>query len=145
MKSEPTAEDNGWDRIFASLRRKFPSASEGILFCVHKLQQDSELRLTNFRDEAKLHGISLGGRSLHSAKVLLGLEQPSVRRSRKNTSESPEPGHFNRRREEAALDSTSAENTLIEAVKQIQEAATSESKELRQAIRQAVEILQRAL
>lgn len=143
METEPTIED-GWNRIFALMRRKYPSASEGILFCVHKLQQDRELRLVDFRDEAKLHGISLGGRSVHSAKVLLGMERPSVRRS-KQDHERSEPARQGKRRNQAAPTSASAEDTLIEAVKQIQEAASSESMQLRKAIRQAVEILQRAL
>ncbi len=146
MEIESVAEIDGWDRAFGNLRKKFPGASEGILFCVHKLQQDQHLRLTDFRDEAKLHGITLGGRSLHSAKVLLGMERPSVRRSKKEiASKSNGSVQFSKKRAEAALDSNAAQNTLIDAVKRIQDAATMESIALRQAIGEAVEILQKAL
>ncbi|MHC5065155.1 MAG: hypothetical protein ACYTG5_14405 [Planctomycetota bacterium] len=146
MELESVVETDGWDRAFANLRKKFPSASEGILFCVHKLQQDSHLRLTDFRDEAKLHGITLGGRSLHSAKVLLGMEKPSVRRSKKDIAEqSNGTVQFSRSRAEATLDSAAAQDTLIDAVKRIQDAATMESQTLRKAISDAVEILQKAL
>ena len=145
MELESVAATNGWDRTFATLRDRYPNASEGILFCVHKLQQDAHLRLTDFRDEAKLHGITLGGRSLHSAKVLLGMERPSVRRSKKVIEESSRPVQFSKRRAEAQLDSAAAQDTLIDAVKRIQDAATMESQNLRKAIGEAVEILQKAL
>lgn len=71
-----------WEATMARLRERFPGASDGILFCVHKLQSDPQLTIKDFRDEADLYGLALSGRSLHSAKVLLGLEKPAVRRTK---------------------------------------------------------------
>lgn len=82
-----------WDEAVASLRERFPGKTEGILFCAHKLLSDPEAKLPDFRGEAGLRGIELSGRSLHSAKVLLGLAAPSVRRSPKKpaTTEGSDP------------------------------------------------------
>ena len=76
--SEFTNSPEEWEEIVVSLRERFAKASDGILFCVHKLQHDSDLRLVDFREEANLHGIKLGGRALHSARVLLGLAEPET-------------------------------------------------------------------
>lgn len=136
--SSPT--DDSWDGAMARLRDRFPKASDGILFCVFKLQQNQELTIRDFRDEATLHGIKLGGRAFHSAKVLLGMDKPATRRSSSN----------GKRRSEALLmpddsESSDVESSLITAVQQIQEAATAEAHRLRDAMRKAVEVLQRAL
>ncbi len=73
----------GWEKARNVLRAKFPSANtDGVLFCIYKLEQDPLLSLRDFRDEAKMHGLSVAGRSLHSAKVALGLQAPARRRSK---------------------------------------------------------------
>ena len=69
----PEADADGWDALLAALRRRYPGQKDSVLFCVHKLSQDAELTLRDFREEARLHGIPMAGRALHSARVLLGL------------------------------------------------------------------------
>lgn len=123
----------GWDDAIVTLRRRYPDASDGILFCVHKLQQDPTLTLRDFRKEAQLYKISLGGRSLHSARVLLGLEKPAPRRSSKKDNGN------------ATFGDGSLEDQVIQAVTQIQEAATEQSHRLRTAIREAMMVLRKAL
>jgi hypothetical protein len=129
-----------WESTMAELRRSYPTASEGILFCVRKLQQDPHLTLRDFRDEARLHGLSLGGRALHSARVLLGLEQPAKRRTKAELA-LDKPA----RRTVTAKPGASVEDTLIAAVQEIQDTARRDSHRLRLAIQQAIDILQRAL
>ena len=141
---EPTATpaEQSWDASMAALRNQFPKASEGILFCVFKLQQSPDLTIKDFRDEAALHGIKIGGRAIHSAKVLLGMEKPSIRRTARDMAS------LRSERSAPVLDfnnGDSVENSLISAVQQIQEAATSESRRLRTGISMAIQILQRAL
>ena len=128
----------GWDDATATLRRRYPDASDGILFCVHKLQQDPTLSLRDFRKEAQLYKISLGGRSLHSARVLLGLEKPAAKRNSKKYNGNAEA-------ENVVFDETSLEDQVIQAVTQIQEAATEQSHRLRTAIREAMMVLRKAL
>ncbi len=85
LPADPAPAANGpetWEDLLALFRRRFPSASDGILFCVHRLQTDPEVSLKHLKQDAESHGIKLGGRSLHSAKVLLGLAAPAVRRPR---------------------------------------------------------------
>src|SRR5690606_21165625 len=77
---QPTDE---WARIFEGLRQRFPGASEGVLFCIHKLQQNPDVKLRDFKEEAALHGVSLSGRSHYSARVMLGLEPPPPPRGKK--------------------------------------------------------------
>jgi len=124
-----------WDAALPELRRRWPKPSEGVLFCVWKLQQDSASTLRDFRDEARLRGITLGGRSLHSAKILLGLEQPSPPRRLR-----PEPGAPAPRGQAGSL-----EDQLIDNVKRIQEAAAADAQRLKRAMREAVRILTEAL
>lgn len=122
-----------WEGAIARLRKRYPDASDGILFCVHKLQQDPTLTLRDFRKEAQLHEIPLGGRSLHSARVLLGLEKPAVRVPR------VESNHHE------PLVEGSLEDQVIHAVTQIQASATEQSQRLRRAIREAIQVLRNAL
>ena len=128
----------GWDDAIATLRRRYPDASDGILFCVHKLQQDPTLSLRDFRKEAQLYKIPLGGRSLHSARVLLGLEKPAAKRNSKRNNGNVEAKN-------AVFDDRSLEDQVIQAVTQIQEAATEQSHRLRTAIREAMMVLRKAL
>lgn len=132
MDAESVASE--WEGAIATLRRRYPDASDGILFCVHKLQQDPTLTLRDFRKEAQLHRIPLGGRSLHSARVLLGLEKPAIR-ARKNP----------RANNHAPLIGGSLEDQVIHAVTQIQQSATEQSQRLRAAIREAIQVLRKAL
>jgi len=136
-----------WEAILEALRRRFPGQKDSVLFCIHKLQQNPDLTLRDFRAEADLHGIPVAGRALHSAKALLGLGTPpkddaeiaapapierTSRRRRRTSSASPDDGG-------------SIENRVVEAVRQIQNAAGAEAEQMRAAIRQAIAILQRAI
>ncbi len=125
----------------ATLRSRFPKASDGILFCVFKLQQNHELTIRDFRDEADLLGVKIGGRAFHSAKVLLGMEQPVTRKPRATTT----PGRESALPQLEIQEGADMESSLIQAVQQIQESATAESQRLRDAMRKAVDVLQRAL
>lgn len=158
-QSEAPAPDS-WEATLADLRKRFPEATEGTLFCIHKLLQDKEVRIPDFRAEAKLYGITIAGRAFHSARVALGLAQPSVRKPNRSKAShgEPEARPSEARPKEtrrptspaarapvtgAGLDNVEA--SLIHAVSQIQDAATADSRRLRAAMQQAVEILQRAL
>ena len=129
----------GWEQARGSLQAEFPKAKEGILFCVWKLRQDPNLTLRDFRDEAQLRNVSLGGRSLHSAKVLLGWEEPSKRRpngSRPAPVVSKAP---------ATRSGDAIEQQLLDNVRRIQEIADADATRLRAAIREAIAVLERAL
>ena len=80
-KSAPDSAD-ALDKLITPLRNRFPQATDGTLFCVHKLLQNPHTTIPDFRQEAALYGIGIGGRSLHSAKVLLGLAEEAPRKPR---------------------------------------------------------------
>jgi hypothetical protein len=137
-----------WDSILDGWRRRYPGQRDSVLFCIHKLQQDPELTLRDFRDEARLHGIPVAGRSLHSARLLLGITKAAP----------PPPEHeaihpvaaevapTRHRRERVVPDATaSIEHQVVAAVRRMQSAAGAETERLRAGIRQAIAILQRAL
>lgn len=127
-----------WDSVLAALRRRYPGQKDSVLFCIHKLQQNPDLTLRDFRAEADLHRIPMAGRALHSARVLLGLPGGA------KPSPAPTPARA-ARRDPVADDGGSIENRVVAAVRQIQDAAGAESERMRGAIQQAIAILQRAL
>ena len=131
-----------WEASLPDLRERFPSATDGILFCVHKLSENSELTIPDFRDEASLHGIKLGGRALHSARILLGHAQPEKRRRAVPRSARTDNGNRITPANGSAAD---FEAGLIEAIQQIQDQATAETRRLREAIQKAVVVLNEAL
>ena len=139
---EPT---ESWDSVAATLADRFPGQKPGILFCVWKLQQNPEASLRDFRDEARMRGLALAGRSLHSAKVLLGLAEPSKRRPiGAGGKAAPKPAAAARTKSpgtgEAAI-----EDSLMAAVRRMQTDAGAEAERLRRAMREAIAVLERAL
>jgi len=133
-----------WDGFLETLRRRYPGQKDSVLFCIHKLQQNPDLTMRDFAAEARLYGIPVAGRALHSARQLLGLikDAPAV----PLLEEVPGPGRKRRDRTPEADDGgASIESKVLAAVRQIQTAAGAESDQLRAAIRQAITILQRAL
>ena len=143
-----------WEGILAALRRRYPGQKDSVLFCIYKLQHNPELTLKDFRAEAELHGIPMAGRSLYSAKVLLGIvkDSPSPASSASpengpsdDNTHTPAPARTRRMTTATAEEGASIESKVVAAVRQIQQAAGAESDQLRAAIRQAIAILQRAL
>ena len=149
----PQAPADSWDGILATLRRRYPGQRDSVLFCIHKLQQNPELTLRDFRDEAALHGIPMAGRALHSARVLLGL-QPAEPRVVSASPATPltsplageaAGGRRMRRRRGAETAGPSIESRVMAAMQQLRSSADAEADQLRAAIRQAIAILQTAV
>ncbi|MBK8978366.1 MAG: hypothetical protein IPM29_20890 [Planctomycetes bacterium] len=154
-----------WDDALVRLRGHFPDAREGVLFCVHKLLQDRDIMVRDFKAEADMRGIKLSGRSYHSAKVLLGMAAPPTPRRRKveavvETDDgfdveledegeaeaiAPQPATRRQRRSTAEARPGSVEDALRAAISQIEDAARADAERLRDAIREAIDVLQRAL
>lgn len=132
-----------WEAILENLRRRYPGQKDSVLFCIYKLQQNPNLTLRDFKEEADLHGIPTAGRALYSAKGLLGLLKP----------EAPAPaaapaaptGRRRVRAPESDDGGASIESKVVAAVRQIQTAAGAEAEQLRAAVRQAIALLQRAI
>ena len=152
VPNDPPAPADGWSDLLANLRRRYPGQKDSVLFCVHKLSQDAELTLRDFRDEARLHGIPMAGRALHSARVLLGLA-PATKPAAPPAPASDEraataPVQRVRRERRAANDGDAPgaiETQVLDAVNRIRTAADADAEKLRQAMRDAIAILQRAL
>jgi len=148
LEPNPPANDT-WDAILDGWRRRYPGQRDSVLFCIHKLQQDPDLTLRDFRDEARLHGIPVAGRSLHSARLLLGITKAPAEAA---AAAQPAPdaaatiAPARPRRGRAADDATgSIEDQVVAAVRRMQSAAGAETERLRAGIRQAIAVLQRAL
>lgn len=153
-ESEPTGSHaaDSWDAILDTLRRRYPGQKDSVLFCIYKLQQNSDLTLRDFRDEAELYGIPTAGRALHSARVLLGLERPTERAAPAakavvvtDTAGDEDAPRHRRMRQRSEDNSGSIEDQVLLAVRHIQSSAGAEAEQLRAAIRQAIAILQRAV
>lgn len=153
ISANDPAKADSWDGILANLRSRYPGQKDSVLFCLYKLQSNPKLGLPDFRDEAALHGIPMAGRALHSAKVLMGLAEQKPRAPRKVAAaitdeaiadETP-TGRVRRERASTERDDSSIETKVLDAVRQIQSAASQEATDLRAAVREAITILQRAL
>lgn len=140
-----------WELAQEQLASEFPDKKDGILFCIWKLRQDRRATLADFRDEASIRGVSLGGRSLHSAKVALGWEEPSRRRTKAEIAatrapEASEPKSTASRRvaDDANSLGEDLEAQLLANVQRIRSAAQGEAQRLKEAIREAIRVLQAA-
>lgn len=160
---------SNWNDAVEGLRERFPGTKDSILFCIHKLEQDASLGLKEMREEATEAGISLAGRSLHSAKVLLGMGEPVTRKPRaakaaegdeKPAAEAGEEAPKKRRgrpkgsgkkapvaRERSNGNGSfhSIENQMLGAIRQIHEAAAKQNAALVAAVEEAIAVLQSAL
>lgn len=146
---------NTWEAILDTLRRRYPGQKDSVLFCIYKLQQNPDLTMRDFKQEADLYGIPTAGRALHSARGLLGLLKAPVARPAATPAALPVPGFPSelptspRRRQRPPSEpddgGASIENRVIAAVRQIQSAAGAEADNLRNAVRQAIALLQKAL
>lgn len=133
-----------WETILDTLRRRYPGNRDSTLFCIFKLQQNPDLGLRDLRSEAMLHGLTLAGRSLHSARVLLGIESAAKTRAEAPAAETV-PDRRQRRQRQQRSDDDSIEDKVIQAVRQIQDHAGARTQNLRQAIQRAITILQDAI
>lgn len=156
---------DSWESIANNLAQRYPGQKPSILFCLWKLQQNPEASLRDFRDEARMRSIPLAGRSLHSARVLLGLAEPATRRpatpraaepdapptrpaTRPATRSPARPAARPAARPTArptAKPAAGIEGTLLAAVRRMQSDAGAESERLRAAMRAAITVLERAL
>lgn len=132
-----------WEAILENLRRRYPGQKDSVLFCIYKLQQNPDLTLRDFKEEAALHGIPTAGRALYSAKGLLGLLKPEA--PAPAAAPAPAPPRRRVRAPEADDGGASIESKVVAAVRQIQTAAGAETEQLRAAVRQAIALLQRAI
>jgi hypothetical protein len=142
-----------------TLRRRYPGQRDSVLFCIHKLQQNRDLTLRDFRDEAALHGIRMAGRALHSARILLGLVKAEAKRpAAKAAAAGPDPADARgdplgdaprrqpgRRRGNEPDEHGSIEHKVLQAMHQMRSAASAEADGLRAAIKKAIELLQAAI
>lgn len=136
-----------WESILDGWRRRYPGQKDSVLFCIHKLQQDPDLTLRDFRDEARLHGIPVAGRSLHSARLLLGITRAAPVADEADGAEPVVDEAPARRARPRAQpdDAGSIEHQVVAAVRRIQTAASADGERMRAAIRQAITILRRAI
>jgi hypothetical protein len=143
----PTALDE-WEQIFDGLRQRFPGASPGVLFCIHKLQQNPDLKLRDFKEEAALHRVPLSGRSYHSARVMLGLERAAPR-PRKRQADAEEGAESTALSDLAEVlgdaEAGGAESPLIAALRRYQSEHAAEMERLRAGIRQAIDLIDAVL
>jgi len=115
------------------------------LFCVYKLEQNPSLTIPDFRQEAALHGISLGGRALHSAKVLLGLAAATESRKTNTRTAAKTAAKTKVTPRRSKTKPSSLEDQVMHAISLIQDSATDQTRRLREAIKEAVRILEQAL
>lgn len=156
IETAPPANDT-WEGLLQNLRNRYPGQKNSVLFCIHKLQQNPDATLRDFRAEADLHGIPMAGRSLHSARVLLGLVAETPKRQAEpvaaDAEATAEPEASVRRRGAAKAGVAKApshrgdsiEGQVVAAMRQIQSAAHADNERLRAAIREAIALLQDAL
>lgn len=114
-----------WQDVREKLSGTYPDATDGILFCLHKLQQNKTVTIPEFREEAKRVGITIGGRALHSARVLLGYATATTKNKKRVASPASRvaspasrvPGRGPGRPRKVATDASSPIEGMIEALR----------------------------
>lgn len=142
----PVTEDL-WARMMADVRSRFPKVTDGVAFCILKLEQNADLRLRDFKSEADLHDIKLSGRSFHSARVALGWEAPPVRRAGAVAAPAdPRPEPVARPAASPRVEAPAArESAAITALREFEARNVSEVAGLRAAIAEVLAIVDTAL
>lgn len=82
-KPLPPMRLDDWESSIPVLMSRFTNVKIGTLFCIYKIQIDPDIEFKTVQGEALLRNIPLSGRSMHQAKVLLGLEAPRPSAPRK--------------------------------------------------------------
>ena len=143
----PVVVDDLWARMMADVRSRFPRVTDGVAFCILKLEQNADLRLRDFKSEAELHDIRLSGRSFHSARVALGWEAQSVRKPRLEAAPADAQPEAVARLEAAprARVSEVRESAAITALREFEARNAGEVAGLRAAIRQVLAIVDAAI
>lgn len=152
---EPQPAQDPWEQLLATMRLRYPGQKDSVLFCLLKLHQNPQLTLRDFRDEARMYGLNLAGRSLHSAKVLLGLAAPSPKPKRtaptqssaasNATAASKSPATRGRAPSGQGASTASLEAQLLDLVRQMHAPVRAENERLRQAMREVLDVIAAAL
>jgi len=152
--SEPKP-DNAWDEQFDRLRKRFPGVRDTILFCVHALQNGSEVHLEALKAQAAMYGLRITGASLNAARRVLNPE--SVPRQRRRAQQpaappgaAPVPAHVAAPRQRGrggVPEQAQAEvEVMIRAVvAKVQAHADARLQRLRDAVDEALRILREVL
>lgn len=90
VATPPAQPPDPWAAQFEQLRARFPQAQPSVLFCVHALQQQSDIELEDLKAQAALHGHRVTGASLNAARRLLGLVPDVARKPRQAKQAKPE-------------------------------------------------------
>jgi hypothetical protein len=146
-----------WDAAFQALRSRFPKAKDSILFCIHALQQDSNVLLAKLKGLALMHGIRITGGSLAAARRQIEpkVGKPVARRQPQGLESTrviaqvalvakPEPASHVQAR---TLPKATADlgEMLLQVVGRATVEADAKAERLREAVRRAIEVLRGAV
>lgn len=140
-----------WESSISGLTTRFPGVKIGTLFCIYKVQLDRDVEFRDVLGEAGLRDIPLSGRSMHQAKVLLGIEAPRPRAPRRSkdaetvilTPGGPVVSPAEPAPTAAALDVGSDIETLLRGA--VESAVAKATENYRVAIHEALALIQDAL
>lgn len=166
----PLSGPSAWDIHIAHLRARYPKATESVLFCIHVLQQDGFPDLDAIKARAQMYGLHVTGASLAAAQrqlapppaprrvqpapaPVVGQElpprspAPAVEASLRQAEPEPAaPTRTPRPREwKPAPTPDDLEQRLVGAIENLTKSVDEKNQRMRQAIAEAVRLLQDAL
>lgn len=124
------------------LKAQYPGTRDSVLFCAHHLKRDPNMGLNDLKSAAKELGMTLSGRSLGSARELLGLASAKPKAERKPRSSTAT--YTRSSSNNNAPDTGALSKTIDDVISQMRNQDQSRISELQDAIRTAIDVLQRA-
>lgn len=152
-----SASNSSWDQAFAALKARFPKAQDSVVFAIYTFQNSPDIALDDLKARAQMHGLRVTGQTINAARSLMmgrtptPKPQPRIAPLPVETTPAPtriqlpeEPRRAPRKTRERKPHVDVAD-LVLQAVTKLQQDSGSEAARLKEAIRQAVAVLQAAV
>lgn len=148
---------SSWDQAFAALKARFPKAQDSVVFAIYTFQNSPDIALDDLKARAQMHGLRVTGQTINAARSLMMGRAPTPRVKAPIAAPAVEPTPALVRAEPAAEPRRAPRKTherkpqvdvadlVLQAVQKLQQDSGSEAARLKEAIRQAVAVLQAAV
>ena len=145
---------SSWDDAYAALRARFPTATDSVAFAIFTFQTDPSISLDDLKARGLMHRVRITAHSVNAAqRLMMGTKAPA-----RPTSPPTEPSlstalasvaapalarPVRRTRERAPQ--VDVADLVQQTIAKLQQESGQEAARLREAIRQAVEVLRAAV
>lgn len=152
-----SASTSSWDQAFAALKARFPKAQDSVVFAIYTFQNTPDIALDDLKARAQMHGLRVTGQTINAARSLMMGRAPVPRAKAPVAApaveptpapvriEAPAEPHRAPRRARERKAHVDVADLVLQAVQKLQRDSGSDAARLKDAIRQAVAVLQAAV